>query len=121
LISDLAALKYVAVGESKPEKGALLMTLAMPYPQNSGRQATDFGKIPFGKEIFRRMEASSGVSTRSEQPATARTLPSFVAVRDVLAKHNVSLKDLRWSTEYACRMVGCVTVPAAEAAADAGG
>jgi hypothetical protein len=116
LTGDLGALKYVSVGESDNGKGVLLVTVDMPYPEDAGRETAAFGRVPFARQAFRRTDFSSGVATKSEQPASADTLPSYIAMRDALAKHDARLKDLRWSANLGCRMLGCVSIPAAPGA-----
>lgn len=107
LLAALKSLPHTAVAESKRNGGTLLVTLDMPYPQfrNRGESAS------LALDTFRRNDFSSDQATKSESPATPQLLPSYSAIRDVVAKHNLRLKEIRWSTDYACRTVGCVAVP----------
>jgi hypothetical protein len=110
LMTELEAMEYVSVAESKRAKGLLLVTVDMPYPRHFGKQTTHFGSVPLSKEIFRRTDFSSDASTKNESPATSRDLPSFNALCAVVEKHNATLRDLSWSNRWACRMLGCVAV-----------
>ncbi len=114
LMTDLEAMVYVSVAESKRTKGLLLVTVDMPYPRHFGIQATNIGSVPLSKEIFRRTDFSSDASTKSEPPATAHDLPSFNLLQAVVAKHNATLRDVRWSDRWACRTLGCVAIPKAD-------
>jgi hypothetical protein len=93
----------------------LLVTVDMPYPVEDGgpRNKT------VGWDKFQRNDLLSDPATKSEAPTTARALPSFGAFRDLVAKHQVKLTDIRWSTNYACRVVGCVAAPDAKVAVSA--
>jgi len=106
LLTDLAALGCVSVAESKTGKDHLLVTLDMPYPVENGRSDLD----SVGWVSFERNDLSSDKTRRSESPATAEKLPGHRAIGDVVKKHNASLKGIRWSTDYACRPLGCVAV-----------
>jgi hypothetical protein len=111
LLAALEALDHVSVAKSETKDGLLLVTVDMPYPPDNQRGES----VAWDK--FVRGDLSSNQSTRSEPAATPQTLPSFSAFRDIVAKHKATLKDVRWSTEYACRSVGCVAVPATAAVA----
>jgi hypothetical protein len=106
LITNLEAIKYVAVAESERKDGILLITVDMPYPVAEGRSFRE----SVAWDTFRRNDFSSNPSTRSEPPATAGMLPSYHAFRTVAEKHNANLKDIRWSARYVCRPLGCVAV-----------
>lgn len=106
LLADLEALDYVSVAESKDKEDLLLVTVDMPYPvENGGRD-----RETVGWDKFQRNDFASDQSTKSESPTTARKLPGYNAFRDLVAKHNASLRDIRWSTNYACRPHGGVAV-----------
>jgi hypothetical protein len=113
LLADLEALDHVSVEKSQTKDGLLRVTLDMPYPPDSRRGES----VAWDK--FTRNDLASDQSTKSEPAATPQTLPSYNAFRDIAAKHKATLKDIRWSTEYACRSVGCVAVPASGAVASA--
>jgi hypothetical protein len=106
LLAALDSMDYVSVEESKTEGELLLVTLDMPYPEvKSGR---DRESVEWEK--FQRNDFASDQSTRSESPIAARSLPSYDGFREMIAKHNASLKTVRWDTQYACRPHGGVTV-----------
>ena len=109
LLSDLEALDYVSVAETESTKDLLQVTIDMPYPAGN-RPEED--TLAFDK--FERNDFASDPATRSEPPATAKALPSFSALRDVAARHDVTLKDVRFSTNYVCRALGGVAVSDAE-------
>lgn len=104
LLADLAALNCVSVAQSKADKDRLLVTVDMPYPVENGR--SDLESV--GWVSFKRNELTSDPAKRSESPATAEKLPGYRAISDVIQKHNASLKGVRWSTDHACRPLGCV-------------
>ena len=107
LLADLEAASYVSVAESERRKDRFLVTLDIPYPVETDRER---GVV--GWEKFRRNDLSSDQAARgSESPATPQTLPAYAALRDVVAKHKASLKDVRWDMNYACRPLGGVAVP----------
>jgi hypothetical protein len=114
LLADLKALKYVSVAESKAKGDRLLVTVDMPYPAGNG---PDRGTV--GWETFERNDFSSNAATTSEPPAKAAELPSYGAFGELVARHGASLKDIRWSTVYACRVLGGVAVDDSSAATPA--
>jgi hypothetical protein len=101
LLSGLEALPYVSVEESKALEDLLLVTLDMPYPVDRGNSDRE----SVGWHMFRRNDFNSNPS---RTPATSRQLPGYENIRGVVSKHNASLKDIRWSTHYACRVLGGV-------------
>lgn len=107
LKSALEGMDYVAVAESEQQQGMLHMTVDMPYPRFRDRQSLDW--VSFGRCDF------STASTRSEAAATAADLPSYADFQAVIEQHNATLADVRWSTSYACRPLGCVAVAEFEA------
>jgi hypothetical protein len=114
MLSALEKVDHVSVDQSqlKHEKERLLVTVDMPYPvEDRPREERA------GWETFARCDFSSDQSTRSEAPTTAEKLPDYGAFRDVLAKYNVSLTDICWDPQYACRPQGGVAVPPTEAVA----
>jgi hypothetical protein len=110
LLADLKAVQGASVAESKAVKDLLLVTLDMPYPVTSGRE--DLNSV--GWDTFQRCDLNSDPLKRSESPATSHNLPSYGAIRDVVAKHQGTLKGLRWSEIHACRPLGAVAAPAAK-------
>jgi hypothetical protein len=113
LFADLKTLKQVSVAESKAEKGALLITIDMPYPIESSREGLD----SVGWDAFQRCDFNSAPATRAESPTKSNDLPSYTAIRDLVAKHGATLKGLRWSETHACRPLGAVAAPAEKTAA----
>lgn len=113
LLADLEALEYVSVSESHSKGTSLQVTVDMPYP--AGERSPDRGAV--GWRTFKRNDFASDAATRSESAAKAAELPSFGDFRDVAAKHGANLKDIRWSTDYACRTLGGVAVEDSGAAA----
>ena len=51
---------------------------------------------------------NSNQATEPSVPATLRELPGYESIEGVVLKHNATLKDIRWSVNYACRPLGCV-------------
>lgn len=111
-LANLDALNQVSIVGSENRNGYSLVTIDLPYPvgdRESVRQT-------MGWEKFQRNDLNEADSTSAKTSITANGLPKFAAIRDVLAQHKASLRDIRWSTNYACRAVGCVTAPDAAAA-----
>jgi hypothetical protein len=105
LLAELDALDNVSITESKDKDDLILVTVDMPYPVEDGRRE----KLSIGWDKFRWNDFASDQSS-SDNSITSRKLPSYGAVRDVVAKHNAKLHDIRWSTNYACRPLGAVAV-----------
>jgi hypothetical protein len=104
LLASLKDIKYVSVADSQTKKGRLFVTVDMPYPEyREGHRRGDVGW-----DTFRRNDFSSDHRTISEPPAKASELPNFGMFRDVATKHGASLKDIRWSPQFACRELGGV-------------
>jgi hypothetical protein len=112
LLSDLKAVKHLAVEESRRDKGVLYVTVAMPYPRHTGGETADFGKRPVEKELFGSV-AFDG-SPRVDPPAAARDLPTYDGLRAVVEKHNGSLGGVRWKC-WGCRVLGGVAVAETDA------
>ena len=110
LLTDLEALDHVSVAGSESANNVLLVTLDMPYPVGSRGGEEDAPAL----DKFERNDFASDPATRSESPAAAGDLPSYRALGDVVAKHGASLKDIRFSTNYACRTLGGVAIADAE-------
>jgi hypothetical protein len=108
LIADLAAIDFLSVEESKSDKGVLRVTVDMPYPATADRVHEEW--TSFRDEVFQWTDFSSDQSRKSEAPAKARDLPSYGALREVVAKHKASLKDLHWNSGWGCRLLGGVAV-----------
>jgi hypothetical protein len=106
LLAALEALNYVSVAKSEHKDDLLLVTVDMPYPVEDNRREN----LTAGWDKFERNDFASDQATKSEPAATPRTLPSYEAFRGIVAKHKASLKDIRWSTHYACRPLGGVAV-----------
>lgn len=104
LIAELAKINHVSVAESRRDK-ELLVTVDMPYPALNTRH---FEWNPTDEVEFRRDDFASDQAARSEPPATSRSLPSYGAIGQVLARHHAHLTDLRWSTSWRCRVLGGV-------------
>lgn len=105
LLADLEKIDHVSIAKSENKDGSLLVTVDMPYPPEAERGDS------VAWEKFVRNDLASDPTTKSEPPATGESLPSYKTFREVLAKHHAKLKDIRWSTEYVCRTVGCVAAP----------
>lgn len=106
LLADLEAIDQVSVAETESKDGLLRVTVDMPYPLD---ESSEDGSL--GWDTFQRSDFSSDQATRSEPPVTAGRLPGDAAFRDILARHKASQKEVRWSTSYACRALGCVVAP----------
>ncbi|MGI8978758.1 MAG: hypothetical protein ACR2FY_06000 [Pirellulaceae bacterium] len=106
LLSGLEALSHVSVAESKTQKNLLLVTVDMPYPAD-GKE--DLESV--GWDNFQRSDFNSNQSTHPRTPATPKELPGYEKIQDMVSKHHATLKDIRWSTHYACRPLGCVAEP----------
>ena len=113
LLADLTTLEHVSIAASDPKDGHLSVTVDMPYPAEDGKPR---GKY-VGWQTFQRSELSSDPATKSESPTTAAGLPGYHQFRDLVASHGAKLTDVRWSTHYACRAVGCVVAQDAKVAA----
>jgi hypothetical protein len=116
LLAALDALDYVSVAKSQSKDDLLLVTVDMPYPVEDHRRE----RLTVGWDKFQSNDFAPDRSTRSEPTATPRTLPGFEAFRGVVARHKSSLRDIRWSTHYACRPQGGVAVNADTVASAAG-
>ncbi len=106
----LEEIEYVSVVDSHAEDSGLHVTVEMPYPGSDSRQHRD--------AIFDNAFAWHGYTTDSSgettSPASAEALPDYDAFRKSLAKHNAKLNNVRWTTQFACRALGCVAVPTEE-------
>jgi hypothetical protein len=87
-----------------PAAGAIRWQL--PHPVENGRSDLD----SVGWVSFEWSDLSSDKTNQSASPETAEKLPGYRTIGDVIKKHNASLKGIRWSTNYACRPLGCVAV-----------
>lgn len=106
LLADLAATKFVAIGERGHKlegNDMLLVNLEIPAPDYFGGKTADFGKIPFTTEVFRRPDGSDA--------AMSGELPSYAALSELAQKHDARLTGLRWNC-LACRVLGCLAAPA---------
>ncbi len=111
ILTALAAMDHVSVAKSENKDDFLMVTVDMPYPVDYD---TNQRRGTVGWDTFHRNDLASDQSTRSEPPIMARMLPSYDSFRNLVAKHHAALKDIRWSTNYACRPLGGVTAPGSD-------
>ena len=102
LVAALNELEHVSIAQSAEKEGRLLVTVDMPYPVGNGRP--DWGTGDWEK--FQRNGLSSAAAASSESPIKAAELPSYKAFRDLVAKHDARLTEIRWSTQFWCRALG---------------
>jgi hypothetical protein len=114
LINELAGLKHVSVDGTDQSDNVAVVTIDMPYPDAFGREREQFGTQPFEELRFIRNDFSSDRSTKSNPPATVSELPTLGVFQEVLARRKAKLIDLRWSSRWGCRILGCVTAKAAK-------
>jgi hypothetical protein len=107
---ELEETSYVSVVETKSKDGHLHLTVEMPYPASDSRQHRD----AIFDDAFVWNGYTTDSSSESASPASAEALPDYKAFREIIAKLDARLRDVRWSTEYACRAVGCVVKPTDE-------
>lgn len=107
LLAGLEALDHVSVQGAKSEKDLLMVTLDMPYPQG---QRAHFEPSTASFVTFKRGDFSSDPATLAEPEIAGDKVPGYSAFRDVVARHNASLQDVRWSPNFACRSLGGVAV-----------
>jgi hypothetical protein len=110
LQSPLENMDYVSVVASEEADGRLLITVEMPYPASEGRQH----RYAILDDYFVWNDYSTGSVGESQSPASAQMLPAYNAFDRTIANQGAKLGDVRWSTEFACRAVGCVAAPAEE-------
>ncbi len=110
----LAALPQASIVEMKRNEGELLATIAMPYPpvEDSNRWGGPEWKL------FRTGEYE-GVTAAKSDPVDAKALPTIDAVSEAIEAHSAKLSDVRWTSYYACRPIGGVSVFEAKDAAKA--
>jgi hypothetical protein len=104
LASALDAMQCVSVAKLQDNKGLLLLTVEMPYPVVNDRPKPE----TVGWEEFAANDYTSAKPNKSESSVTRAMLPGYKMFRDVVASHHAKLNDVRWSTSYACRALGCV-------------
>jgi hypothetical protein len=109
LAAALEAIDHVTMVDSQSDKQHLLVTVEMPYPVVAERPSPDW----IGWQEFARNDYSSE-SAQSKEATTRQSLPGFDAFQTVLASHSARLDDIRWSTKYACRALGCVIATPSE-------
>jgi hypothetical protein len=113
LLADLKSLNQTWIVDSKQNGNTLSVTLETPYPfQNGDRPSQQM----VGWEKYQRNNFD-GTPAASEPIVSAAELPTYRALREIVSKDKAELVDLRWSTQYACRAVGCVVAPEAKVAA----
>jgi hypothetical protein len=107
LLSELERMKFVSIvkSETNEKDHRLIVTVEMPYPTEFERPGSASAKL----SNRARFEFASD-QFKSDGVATANMLPTYKALSEAVAKHNGELKEIRWSTEYACRPVGAVAV-----------
>jgi hypothetical protein len=105
LVTALGAIANVSIDKVEGDKERLVVTAQMPYPVVDERPTPE----SVGWDKFAWNDYTSQAPKKSESPISSQALPSYETFRDVAAKHNASLKEVRWSTEHACRALGCVT------------
>jgi hypothetical protein len=108
LLRALDAVDYVSIAESTDKDSQLLVTLDLPYP--AGDNEIEHGAV--GWKEFRRNDLSTDQEARSkESPATPDALPHQATLAGVVQQNGAVLKEIRWTTTYACRALGGVAVP----------
>jgi hypothetical protein len=111
LAAALDGMDHVAIAESDENNGKLRLTVEMPYPVVDNRpQPENLRWEKFAKNDYNSVDAK-----KTEPSIGPEKLPGYHAFRDVLARHGASLHDVRWNTDYACRALGCVSVPETKA------
>jgi hypothetical protein len=109
LVAKLDEINEVSIEATSSKEGKLLVTIDMPYPvHDSGKER---GAI--GWTTFQRDDLSSDASDRS--PKTAEDLPTYANLQKVVSKSGGSLKDIRWSDNFRCRMLGGVVARPSDA------
>lgn len=104
MLKELKTLPQLSIEQSKTEKGVFQVTLDMPYPGDRGRGPLNTA----GWETFQWNDFSSEQAPRSEPPVPLEKLPRLGEIKNVVAKHDGQLKDVRWSNDYSCRPLGAV-------------
>ena len=106
LATDVGALEFAFVEEAKPEHDALALTVAMPYVNDVRRdEFTAWNTFRWWREV-----GDPSLASEPNDPTAIEQLPSMEALAKAAASHGAKLKDVRWSTEFACRSVGAVAV-----------
>jgi hypothetical protein len=107
LLADLKSSNQTWIVDSKQNGNTLSVTLEMPYPfQNGDRPSQQMvGWTQYQRNNF------EGAPSSSDPIVSAAELPTYSALREIVSKDKAELVDLRWSTQYACRAVGCVVAP----------
>ena len=109
LAQKLDEIKEVSIEATASKEGKLLVTIDMPYPAHD--PARERGTI--GWTTFQRSGLSSDVSDSS--PKTADELPTYDGFQKAVNKSGGSLKDLRWSDDFRCRMLGGIVAKPSDA------
>lgn len=105
LRADLDALPNVSVDESKDHDNMLHVTVDMPYPADDHHGDRERA----GWDQFRRSDLSS--TNESRELLTADKLPTLKQFQEIIAKREAKLKDIHWSVNHACRVLGGVANP----------
>lgn len=109
LVAKLDELKEVSIAQTASKEGKLLVTIDMPYPVHD--PAKERGAI--GWATFQRSGFSTDVSDRS--PKTVDDLPTVGDLQKAVSKSGGNLKDLRWSDNFRCRVLGGVVARQSDA------
>lgn len=99
LLDDFDELAGVSVEQSERTTGPLHVTLEMPYR--------------ITHDVFGEPRAAKTVDGKPNPKGSS--LPTYLALEDVATRHNAKIHDVRWTTKYGCRMVGCLSVAAISA------
>jgi hypothetical protein len=113
LLSDLKSLNQTWIVDSKQNDKTLTVTLETPYPFENGNRPS---QQMVGWDKFQRNNFE-GTPSPADPIVVATELPTYSSLTEIVNKNKAKLVDLRWSTQYACRAVGCVVAPDAKVAA----
>jgi hypothetical protein len=102
LLARLDEIKEVAIAETTDKEGKLRVTIDLPYPVEDGSR--ERGSV--GWDSFRRGDLNTDDGDRS--PKSASDLPTYEDLQKAVSKSGGTLKNLRWSDNFACRTLGGV-------------
>jgi hypothetical protein len=108
-VARLDEIKEVSIAKTATKEGKLLVTIDMPRPVHDPTKK--LGTI--GWTTFHRSDLSTEVSDRS--PQTVDDLPTAHDLQKVVSKCGGNLKDLRWSDDFRCQMLGGVVAKQSDA------
>jgi hypothetical protein len=109
LLADLESLNPVWVAESNQADKKLRVTLEMPYPAETTGGRPSQKSVGTWQKYQRNDFMQEGPKT--DDVYAVAELPTYNTLRDTIAKSGGKLEDVRWSTQYACRAVGCIVAP----------